>query len=145
MSPPHQPPTPNFQESLYQSTQVLNHNIIFGIPMIMTNNRRSTYNCHTFLESSGQVQQTIYRVNIRGNFDFVPKFWVNQQFFIVWKKLDLEECPSLFLKFGFKIQDLSILVFSMVMPYLQDSYPKDTQVYYTRKGEELFLSCDLSS
>ena len=33
----------------------------------MTNNIRSTFNCHNFLESSGQVHQTIYRVNIWGS------------------------------------------------------------------------------
>ena len=35
----------------------------------MTNNIRSTYNCITFLESSGQFDQTIYRDNIWGYFD----------------------------------------------------------------------------
>ena len=43
----------------------------------MTNNIRSTYSCHTFLESSGQVHQTIYRGNIWGYFDSVPKYRVN--------------------------------------------------------------------
>ena len=36
---------------------------------LMTNNIRSTYNCHTFLESSGQVHQTIYWLNFWGYFD----------------------------------------------------------------------------
>ena len=40
----------------------------------MTNNIRSTYNCHTVLESSGQVNQPKYRVNIWGYFDSAPKY-----------------------------------------------------------------------
>ena len=36
----------------------------------MTNNIRSTYNCITFLESSGQFDQTIHRDNIWGYFDY---------------------------------------------------------------------------
>ena len=39
------------------------------------------YNCFTFLESSGQFDQTIYRVNIWGYFDSVPKYRVNLVYF----------------------------------------------------------------
>ena len=43
----------------------------------MTNIIRYTYKCFTFLESLGQFDQTIYRVNIWGYFDSVPKYRVN--------------------------------------------------------------------
>ena len=33
--------------------------LIDGVNKLMTNNIRSTYNCHTFMELSGQVHQTI--------------------------------------------------------------------------------------
>merc|ERR1712114_12751 len=51
--------------------------LIDRVNKLMTHKIRYTYNCHTFLESSGQVHQTIYRVNIWGYFDSVPKYWVN--------------------------------------------------------------------
>ena len=54
-----------------------NLTLIDRVNKLMTNNIRSTYNCHTFLEVSGQVHQTIYRVNIWGYFDSAPKYRVN--------------------------------------------------------------------
>ena len=54
-----------------------NFTLIDRVNKLMTNNIRSTYNCHTFLEVSGQVHQTIYRVNIWGYFDSAPKYRVN--------------------------------------------------------------------
>ena len=56
---------------------IFNPTLIDRIFKIMINNIRSTYNCFTFLESSGQFNQTIYRVNICGYFDSVPKNRVN--------------------------------------------------------------------
>ena len=43
---------------------ILNPTLINRVNKLMTNNIRSTYNCFTFLESSGQFDQTIYRVDI---------------------------------------------------------------------------------
>ena len=48
---------------------ILNPTLINRVNKLMTNNIKSTYNCHTFLESSGQVHETIYRVNICGYFE----------------------------------------------------------------------------
>ena len=48
---------------------------------LITHNIKSTYNCHTFLESSGQVHLTIHRVNIWGYIDSVPKYRVNLVYF----------------------------------------------------------------
>jgi len=49
---------------------ILHAALIGRVNKLMTNNNviniRSTYNCHTFLESLGQVRQTIYRLNIWG-------------------------------------------------------------------------------
>ena len=50
----------------------LHPTLIGRVNKLMTNNIRSTYNCHTFLESSGQVHQTIYRVNIWGSLTLYP-------------------------------------------------------------------------
>ena len=57
--------------------RLFNLTLIDRVNKIMTKNIRSTYNCHTFLESSGQVHQTIFRVNIWGYFDSAPKHRVN--------------------------------------------------------------------
>ena len=60
---------------------ILNPTLINRVNKLMTNNIRSTYNCFTFLESSGQFNQTIYRVDIWGYFDSVPKYRVNLVYF----------------------------------------------------------------
>ena len=60
---------------------LFNLTLIDRVNKIMTKNIRSTYDCHTFLEVSGQVHQTIYRVNIWGYFDSAPKYRVNQVLF----------------------------------------------------------------
>ena len=51
------------------------------VKKLISSTMRVTYNCHTFLESSGQVHQTIYRADIWGYFDSVPKYRVNLVYF----------------------------------------------------------------
>ena len=60
---------------------LLNPTLINRVNKLMTNNIRSTFNCITFLESSGQFDQTIYRDNIWDYLDSVPKFRVNLAYF----------------------------------------------------------------
>ena len=52
---------------------ILTPKLIDRVNKVMSNNIRSTYNCHTFMELSGQVHQTIYRVNIWENFESAHK------------------------------------------------------------------------
>jgi len=60
---------------------IFNPALINRVNKLITNNIKSTYNCHTFLESSGQVHLTIHRVNIWGFIDSVPKYSVNLVYF----------------------------------------------------------------
>ena len=60
---------------------LFNPTLIDRVNKFMTNNIRSKYICHTFLELSRQFHQTIYRVNIWGYFDSVPKHRVNLVYF----------------------------------------------------------------
>ena len=60
---------------------LFNLKLMDRVNKLMTKNIRSTYNCFTFLESSEQFDQIIYRVNIWGYFDSVPKYRVNLEYF----------------------------------------------------------------
>ena len=79
---------------------------------LMTNIIRSTYNCHTFLESSGQVHQTIYRVNIWGSMTLYPNIG------LIWcrvKKLIFSIIVSRFCFIKVKVRSSKPLVIKLIV------------------------------